>query len=51
MAAWLHASPPACHPELNVRRFSAWIAETHDQVEREELAYIAYELDVLAQAL
>lgn len=38
------------HPDLEARRFSAWITERHAQVERGELVYIAHQLDLLAQA-
>jgi SAM-dependent methyltransferase len=37
------------NPDLEARRFSAWIAERHAQVERGELVYITHQLDFLAQ--
>jgi glycosyltransferase involved in cell wall biosynthesis/SAM-dependent methyltransferase len=37
------------HPDLEARRFSAWIAERRAQVARGELVYIAHQLDLLAQ--
>jgi SAM-dependent methyltransferase len=36
-------------PGLDPVRFSAWIAERHAQVARDELVYIAHQLDLLAQ--
>lgn len=39
----------AGHPELDSHRFSAWIQERHTQIEREELVYIAHQLDYMGQ--
>ena len=37
------------HPELDPARFTAWIAERHAQTERQELVYIAHQLDFLGR--
>jgi hypothetical protein len=37
------------HPELDSNRFSAWLKERHAQIEREELVYIAHQLDYVGQ--
>ncbi|UCE00001.1 MAG: class I SAM-dependent methyltransferase [Chloroflexota bacterium] len=34
-------------PELDEDRFSAWVGERHAQIERQELVYIAHQLDYL----
>jgi hypothetical protein len=33
------------HPDLDHQRFSDWIRQRHDQVDRQELVYIAHQLD------
>jgi hypothetical protein len=37
------------HPELDAARFTDWIARRHEQVEREELVYIAHQVDILGR--
>ena len=37
------------HPELDSARFNAWVAERHAQIERQELVYIAHQLDFLGR--
>jgi SAM-dependent methyltransferase len=37
------------HPDLDAARFAGWIAERHAQVEREELVYIAHQVDILGR--
>jgi len=37
------------HPELDPGRFIAWVAERHAQIERQELVYIAHQLDFLGR--
>jgi hypothetical protein len=37
------------HPELDMARFQAWVAERHAQVDRGELVNIAHQLDILGQ--
>jgi len=37
------------HPELDPKRFTAWLAARHAQVERAELVYIAHQLDFLVK--
>jgi SAM-dependent methyltransferase len=37
------------HPDLNERRFQAWLDERRSQIERGELVYIAHQLDFLAR--
>jgi SAM-dependent methyltransferase len=37
------------HPDLDARRFAAWVRERHAQIDRAELVYIAHQLDVLAR--
>lgn len=39
----------AGHPELDTHRFSDWVQERHAQIEREELVYIAHQLDYVGQ--
>ena len=36
-------------PEVSSERLAAWAAERHAQIEREELVYIAHQLDLLAR--
>lgn len=33
------------HPELETKRFEAWVAKRHQQIEAAELVYIAHQLD------
>lgn len=35
------------HPDIDRQRFAAWIAARHQQIEREELIYIAHQIDVM----
>jgi SAM-dependent methyltransferase len=35
------------HPELEMRRFKAWVAQRHRQIESGELIYVAHQLDVM----
>ncbi len=37
------------HPELDDSRFAAWVTERHAQIEREEMVYIAHQLDFLGR--
>jgi len=37
------------HPAIESRRFSEWIAERHAQVNRQELVYIAHQIDFLGR--
>ena len=37
------------HPDLDARRFAAWIAQRHAQVEQGTLVYIAHQLDLLGR--
>jgi len=37
------------HPELDPARFNAWVAERHAQIERQELVYIAHQLDFVGR--
>ena len=37
------------HPELDPVRFNAWVAERHAQIERQELIYIAHQLDFMGR--
>lgn len=37
------------HPEIDTKRFDAWIAERHTQIEAGELIYIAHQLDYLGR--
>jgi SAM-dependent methyltransferase len=37
------------HPKLDARKFAAWIAGRHDQVERGELVYIAHQIDIFGR--
>jgi len=39
----------AGHPELDTHRFSTWTRARHAQIEREELVYIAHQLDYVGQ--
>jgi hypothetical protein len=36
------------HPQLDQRRFLKWINNRHDQVERQELVYVAHQMDFFA---
>ncbi len=38
------------HPELDAGRFAAWAEQRHAQIEREELVYIAHQIDVVGRA-
>jgi hypothetical protein len=35
------------HPELEISRFKAWVAQRHRQIESGELIYVAHQLDVM----
>jgi len=37
------------HPELDTRRFEAWTARRHQQVEQGELVYIAHQIDFVGK--
>ena len=37
------------HPALDAKRFDAWIAERHNQVEKGTLIYITHQMDVLGR--
>ncbi len=37
------------HPELDAKRFTAWLARRHAQVEHGSLVYIAHQLDLLGR--
>lgn len=37
------------HPELDPAGFATWVAERHAQIERQELIYIAHQLDFLGR--
>ncbi len=39
----------AGHPELHGQRFGAWINQRHRQIDREELVYIAHQLDFVGR--
>jgi len=39
------------HPELEMSRFQAWIAQRHRQIEARELIYVAHQLDFLGYSL
>lgn len=37
------------HPDLDARRFDAWIGQRHAQIEQGELVYVAHQLDFLGR--
>jgi SAM-dependent methyltransferase len=39
------------HPELEMRRFQAWVDRRHHQIDSAELIYIAHQLDVMGYTL
>lgn len=39
----------AGRPELEARKFEDWVAQRHEQIERQELVYIAHQLDFVGQ--
>lgn len=38
------------HPELDPKRFSSWLSQRHDQIDRGTLVYIAHQMDFVGTA-